>query len=47
MVMAVVKPRLNCCPSREVLGLRRCGYRVIAIAVKRKGGGGKLEQMQI
>lgn len=32
IVVVVIKPRLNCCLGREVLLLRRCGYRVIAFA---------------
>lgn len=32
IVMAVIKPRLDSLPRREVLLLRRCRYRVIAFA---------------
>lgn len=39
IVIVVIRPRLNCCLGREVLLLRRCGYRVIAFAGGRKGGG--------
>lgn len=46
IVMAVIRPRLNCCLGREVLVLRRWGYRVIAFAGEREKEGGKLEQMQ-
>lgn len=41
IVMVVIKPRLNCCLGREVLGLRRCRYnRVIASTVEKERGGG-------
>lgn len=44
IVMAVIKPRLDSLPSREVLLLRRWGYnRVIASTVeKERGGWGKV-----
>lgn len=47
IVIVVIKPRLNCCLGREVLLLRRWGYRVIAsIVEKERERGGKLEPMQ-